>query len=188
MALSHPLPVVNPSAPSHDRGPQAAPPTLVWATKCPLHPPTVRSHRRVALGRKYSGRGLARSGVERSGIPPGRAARRSALDRVGWPLRWGQREDATTRGAAAPLVRRPERWGAGPVPAHDASSATGMTRVAPPTPPCGRTAGTRGSTDGPGTRHSPPGLGPAILRPGGTGALAGRRRRAPRRAVDPLAL
>ena len=90
-----------------------------------------------------------------AGASPGQGweppqAARSALDRVGWPLAWREREDATTRGAAAPPERRPERWGAGPVPAHDASSATGMTRVAPPTPPCGRTAG---STEAAGTRR-----------------------------------
>ncbi len=51
--------------------------------------PTVWSHRRFALCREYRGRGLARSRVQ----PP--QAARSALDRVGWPLAWREREDAT---------------------------------------------------------------------------------------------
>jgi len=57
--------------------------------------PTVRSRRRVALCWEHSGRGLARSRVERSGIPQGRTAQRSALDRVGWLPHSVKREDAT---------------------------------------------------------------------------------------------
>jgi hypothetical protein len=82
--------------------------------------PTVRSHRRVAPAGHHGRRGLARSRVEPLRR---RTAERSALDRSGWRPRWGE-EDATTRGAAAPPERRQERRGAGPVPAHDAASAT----------------------------------------------------------------
>ena len=42
----------------------------------------------------------------------------------------------------------------------------------------------RAAPDRPGARHPPPSLGAAILRPGGTRALANERRRAPRRPAD----
>ena len=122
--LPRSLPVVDRSRAPHDRGPQAALSILAQATGRPAARPTVWSRRRIALCRGHGGRGPARSRVKRSGIRHGRAARRSALDRAGWPLACGERGDATTRGAAAPPERRRERRSLGPVPIANASSAT----------------------------------------------------------------
>ncbi len=59
-----PLPVVNRSAPSHSRGPQAAPLIPCGRPGHPAARPTVWSHRRFALCHGHSGRGLARSRVQ----------------------------------------------------------------------------------------------------------------------------
>jgi hypothetical protein len=134
-----PLPAVDPSEPSRDRGPQAAPAAPARATGPPRrapYRPEPPSRRPLPDTRTPGPRAV------KGGTAAGGAQQSEVLLTARGGDHAGGKEDATTRGAAAPPERHRERWGLWPVPSANAHSATGIPRVAPPTPPRGRTAGT----------------------------------------------